>query len=290
MTPAPRISAVLAAIVLVLCFAPLAGAASIPRLSLLPEVAVAGPGISLCDLLPLDAPALVREKAAEVSLGAAPQLGSTRILDRTFIEHAIAADFGVLPALAVPQRVLVSRNIRLIDPQEVFRAVRDSLKAAKSSAADSLRPEDVTVQAQVFVAAGDPGLKVVEARPDAPSHGAVFRIAAANEPEVLPFYVSVRLAAGSPSLSHSTAESSLPRPRQAIASPVSRAFAIQPPQFLIAPGRRVTLNLQSDALHMILDVLCLDRGAMGQPVRVRLESGKILTATVDGPAHVSGRL
>jgi len=259
-----------------------ANSASLPRLGLLPEVAVTGASLSLCDLLPPDASAQLRSQAMEISLGASPQPGARRVLDRDFVDRAIAADLRIAPQVAVPERVLITRNVRLIDLQDVFQAVRGFLKARKSAAADSLGVDDLALEAQVFVGPGDPGLRVLDVSVDAARRYVRWKLSASNDPEVLPFYAGARI--GDASLFSPRAY-----PRTASASVAAAARKPQR-ESLIAPGQRATLNLQSDALEMVLDVLCLDRGGVGQQVRVRLESGKILTATVDGPAHVSGRL
>ena len=58
-------------------------------------------------------------------------------------------------------------------------------------------------------------------------------------------------------------------------------------EILVAQGERATLMLHSDALRIFVDVVSLERGTLGQQIRVRMvDSGKIFNAQVDGRAHL----
>ncbi len=262
-----------------------------PRVALLPEVSVPGTRVLLRDLLPPSAPQSLLTRAAEISFGAAPQPGSIRILGRDLIEHTIGADHEVASQLAVPERIVVSRNVRPVDLQEVFVAVRDALKAGGVPDADSLRLDDLVLESQVLVGPGDPGLRVIDVHADAGLRSARFKLWPSHDPEVLPFFVTARLAAGMRTTPLVTSDESFASASRSFgpAAPVPASDQKKLHEILVARGERATLILRSGTLQMFVDVVSLERGALGQPVRVRtLDGGKVVAAIVDGPAHLSG--
>ena len=170
-----------------------ARAARIPRIELLREVSIAGASVLLSDLLPASAPGSLRARAAEISLGAAPQPGNTRILERDAVERRVGANHEVLLEVAVPERIVVSRDARLITLTEVFVAVRMALQHGGVPAADTLQPEDILLESQVFVSPGDSGLQVMRMDFDRGLRRARFLLWPSRDPKVLPFFVTARL-------------------------------------------------------------------------------------------------
>jgi flagella basal body P-ring formation protein FlgA len=60
--------------------------------------------------------------------------------------------------------------------------------------------------------------------------------------------------------------------------------------FLVTPGRLATLNIASSNMQMLLIVNPLERGAMGQKIRVKLSgSGKILEGQVTGLGQLEAK-
>jgi flagella basal body P-ring formation protein FlgA len=58
-------------------------------------------------------------------------------------------------------------------------------------------------------------------------------------------------------------------------------------EILVAAGESATLTLHSDTLRIFVDVVSLERGTLGQQIRVRMpQTGKIFNAQVDGRAHL----
>src|SRR5271154_4461351 len=83
-------------------------AASIPRVELLRQASIAGTRVLLSDLLPTGAPESLRLRAAEISLGAAPQPGNLRILAKDLVERDAGASEGMLLEISIPESIVIS--------------------------------------------------------------------------------------------------------------------------------------------------------------------------------------
>ncbi len=262
-----------------------AHASRIPRIELLREVSVTGTRVLLSDLLPTSAPGSLRARAALISMGAAPQPGSTRILERDAVERQVSGSEEMLAEVSVPERIMVSRDSRPITLNEVFEAIRIALKQNGIPAAATLQPQDVLLETQIFVGPGDSGLQVMRMDLDRGLRRARFLLWPSRSPRVLPFFVTVQLAGELPL-------APLRPPREFgrfLQDSVTTAVAARPakPEILVAPGERATLTLRSEALRIFADVISLERGTLGQQVRVRMvDTGKIFNALVDGRAHL----
>jgi len=257
----------------------------IPRIELLREARVTGAGVLLSDLLPIGAGTSLRARAGKISLGAAPQPGNTRILERSGILGNIGASQDVAAEISVPERIVVSRDARPITVQEVFAAIRTAMDRSGMSAAANLHPDDILLQAQVLVGPGDAGLEVLSSDFDAGLKRARFLLWPSHDPKVLPFFVAARISGISPlaGLAALRERSRTGNKPGLLAAPARSAKA----EILVSPGEQATLILHSDALRMIAEVIPLERGTMGQQVHVRVvDTGKIFTAQVDGRAHL----
>jgi Chaperone for flagella basal body P-ring formation len=260
-----------------------------PRVELLSKVSVAGTRVFLSDLLPVSAPSSLCAVAAEISLGAAPQPGSIRILGRDAVERGLGANSETLARLDIPERIVVSRDTRPITLAEVFGAVRGALKVAGAAAWDTLRPVDISFESLVLVGPGDPGLRVMSMDLDRDLGSARFLLWPSRDPKVLPFFVTARRGGkllSAPVHSEMNPDHLVEDGPAPAVSPRGARQGLQQ-EILVARGERATLTLSSDALRMFVDVVSLEQGAMGQQVRVRiLDGGKVFSAVVDGRAHV----
>src|SRR4029077_7877617 len=128
MKPKRRSAPLGTAIFAVACFGVSTNAMRIPRIELLREVRVTGASVLLSDLLPVGAKGTLRARAQEIFLGAAPQPGNTRILERSGVLGNIGASQDVAAEIAVPERIVVSRDSRPITVQEVFAAIQNALE------------------------------------------------------------------------------------------------------------------------------------------------------------------
>lgn len=269
---------------------PTAQAAAVPRVGLLPQVSVVSARLMLSDLLPSAASPSLRALAAEISLGASPQPGSIRILEKVFVEQAIGGSEQVSAEVAVPERISVSRSARPVTLEEVFPVVRDALKATDARAANSLQFTDLFLESQVLVGSGDSGLRVINTESDPQLRRARFKVQASRDPEVLPFFVTAHLTEELGAKAGPDAGKSTPAKANPSGTTVS-AHAGDPDdrhEILVARGERATLVLHSNALQMFVDVVSLEAGALGQQIHVRTaDGGAVLNATVDGRSHLS---
>lgn len=262
-----------------------AKAMRVPRIELLHEVRIADAQVLLSDLLPGNAGASLRTQAQEISLGAAPQPGNTRVLERSALLDSIGASPDVVAKIAVPERIVVSRDARPVTVQEVVAAILRALGRGGIAGAAGLHPEDVLFQTQVLVGPGDAGLQVLRAEFDSGLRRARFLLWASRDPEVLPFFVTASLT-GNPALPPAHFVTGLGHAAGKANLAPARAFAAKQ-EFLVSPGERATLVLSSAALRMFVDVDPLERGSLGQQVRVRMaNTGKVVNARVDGHAHL----
>jgi hypothetical protein len=265
-----------------------AQASRLPRIELLRSAIVAGPSVLLSDLLPEEAPESLRSMAAAISLGAAPQAGNSRILDRGTVERISSATPEVLEEVSVPERMLVSRQRRAITVSEVLVAIRAAVSERQVPSEDTLEPEDVRLETDILVAPGDPGLRVVRMNLDRGLGRARFLLWASRDPQVLPFYATVRVGRDS-ALSPVLFSARLgDNAKVAAGHRLSPATERLPkPEILVAQGELATLTLQSAAVRIFVDVVCLERGTLGQTIRVRLpDSEKIFSAHVDGKSRL----
>jgi len=261
-----------------------ARAARVPRIELLQQVRVTGARLLLSDLLPENVSGALRARATEISLGAAPQLGNTRTLERAVLMNDFRVSPDILAEIAVPERIMVSREARPITVAEVLGAIRKALEHSSVRAGETLGAEDILLQSPVFVSPGDAGLQVMRMDLDAGLRRARFLLWPSLDPTVLPFFVTARLDGDLPRTPVHAAEQ-----RRSPESPKISSAAKSPakPVVLVVPGGRATLVLRSATLQMIADVAPLERGILGQQIRVRvMDTGKIFNAQVDGPAHL----
>ncbi len=262
-----------------------ATAMRVPRIELLREVRVTRADLRLSDLLPSGAKADLRSRAAEISLGAAPQPGTTRVLERGGILENISAREDVAREVEIPERVFVVRDVRPVTVEEVYAAIRNSLGGLGISVAASLRPEDVLLQTQVLVAPGDAGLEVLRSDFDAGLKRGRFLLWASRDPRVLPFFVTVRFASDPPAAGRRAAAKGNATLNKLEPAPVSVLAPARgaDSEALVVPGEPATLVVHSESMRMTADVIPLERGAMGQRIRVRVaDTGKVFSARVDG--------
>jgi hypothetical protein len=271
---------VLAIAVAACCAVPTA-AMRLPRIELLKQVQVEGATVLLSDLLPESADASLQARAREISLGAAPQPGHTRVLGRDVVLEEIVASGGVAEPVSVPEQIVISRGARAITTTEVLAAIQNAMQDSKIPMAIPLHPEDILLESQVLVGPGEAGLEVLRADFDRAMKRGRFLLWASKNPSVLPFFVAVRFAEGSPA----AALAAVKEKSRNVSGRVLQPAAVQrtKPEFLVSPGEPATLFLHSAAVQMVADVMPLERGTMGQRVHVRaVDTGKIFTAQVDG--------
>jgi hypothetical protein len=245
------------------------------RIVLRPNAEVSSTMILLSDLVPADAPDYVREEAARIPLGLAPQAGTNRVLERSQIASAI--EHAGLPddVFSVPERVTVRRAGRIPSQTDVWAAVERYLAAHPTSAIRDTHSGDLRL-ASGFSIPPESHLEVTKVTIDRALHLAhLYLTVNGASGGAHPFYASARL-------------SSLPandllsvvsgRKSKHVSAEESPAAPI-----LVEPKTVARLHLHSSESDMMLEVRPLERGALDQTIRVRLtSSAKTLQARVIG--------
>jgi hypothetical protein len=246
------------------------------RISIPAEVSVQTDILVLADLLPRNVPRELKNIAANVGLGSAPQIGSLRHLSREFISSIL--DEVELPSssFAVPETVVIHRTARPISRDEVAAAVLSALR--RNPALPSIDISSLAVDAFVDVPDSDPQLEVIQTTLDAPLVRLRFRLAAKASPVATPFFATARLAP----------DSITTIPRTAITRSIARR-ALDPavaPLFVLT-GRAAHLHVHSANSDMQLVVKPLQRGRLGETIRVRLVGSiKTLQGRVIAPGEL----
>jgi Chaperone for flagella basal body P-ring formation len=268
-----RIACVGGVILLVLAYRAEAACRALP----LRESVEVGPGVlSLADLLPAGAagggcPELYRA-AARVSLGAAPRAGSERVLDGREIrgrleqiENSAASGREGWSWLAqTPERIVV----RLAGARKSCAEVADFL--AQAQARQGLTANDAEWRGELNC--GGAG-SVPQSAPIELTKTAwnpllqrwEFALRCLRAGQCVPFLVWARGANGEASL-----------PAIAPGAAPDREAAVK-------RGQRATLTWDESGIRIVLPVTCLEAGAVGQSIRVRLDNGRTtLRAEVAG--------
>jgi hypothetical protein len=243
------------------------------RITLLDGAVVRGDSIVLADLLPVDTPRLLRDAAENVNLGRSPQSGLYRRLARSAVLWVLAANGVEASAFVIPEFITVRRATHVVTRGEVLAAIRQALAKSELPNFPSLQPDDVSFDP---IALPDQAshLEVTEITYDEFIGRARFRLRVISAPEVHPFYVTAILPFGS-----TINPSSL---RGAVAAHTSSSSSTSPDSpVLLDPGRLARLHLHSSNANIFLDVRPLQRGHLGEIIRVRFPSnGRTFRARV----------
>lgn len=248
--------------------------------ALLSSAEVSGDAVLLSNVLPSDAPPDLQRRAEGIRLGTAPQDGATRTISR----EAIAAilERSLLPgsSFLIPEYITIRRTGRVVTRQEVFRAIQAAMGSTSPQGRSELRLEDIRLGPAVRISVAEPQLRVTQVLLDHRTGCVWFRLKAAASPEVLPFYVALRSPSffgKGPLVSRAvSANATLPHPAPDSTLPI-----------LVEPGSPARLCVRSPDSKMVLTVNPMQRGRLGETIRVRLPgTAKILKARVAGKAYL----
>jgi len=255
---------------------PISAQAGVVRVALLEHAQVRSDSVFLSDLLPTDIPNTLREAATKISFGAAPQNGTSRQISRASIVATLAEN-GLSPAsFVVPEVLTVERSGHQVTREEVYSAIRQALDRNRFAELPSFQLEDLSLDATVFVPDDHPDLEVTQAAFDEFIGRARFRLWTRSAPEVHPFFATARISTQFGSLSPASTPA-----RSAVVSASSESSIAQP--YLIESNRFARLQLHSLNANILLQVKALQRGRLGDVIRVRLPgNGKTLLARVIG--------
>jgi hypothetical protein len=253
------------------------------RIALLANTEIQSDSIVLANLLPGTVSRRIREAAQTVALGAAPQNGATRQFTREALTAAISSS-GLSPAdFIIPESVTIRRGSRLISLAEIYSAIQSSLAKNPVLGIPPFQLRDLSLDADVRVPPGDAGLQVTQITFDQFIGRARFRLWTRSAPGVLPFFVTAKVSSVVPA---SPSASKLLTIAARSSSTLDTSALV-----LVQPSRPARLHLHSSNMDMLLQVLPLQRGRLGEVIRVRLAgTGRTVQARVAGDAYLDATL
>jgi len=266
--------------------------ASCPRAVLQEQTAISGSQFSLADLFAPDTCPELLHIAAQVGAGVVPRVGSTRVIPALEIDRLL----GTLDRLVennrlrvgefvTPDRVTVRRSSASMSCAEFSRAVMNaprtgSVSPLSSSPAnfadiDCGPAERLPQNAKLEIT------KVVWDRGIRQWHLSVRCLPASD---CVPFLVRVQ---GQMPASSPVPDFRVTRlPAAPYSTPRSSKNAAT-----VKSGQKMTLLWEQSGIRMVVPVICLDAGAIGDSVRVRTKSGgRVLRAEVVNGAILRVRL
>lgn len=233
--------------------------------------------IALSDLLPPEASSATRKASAEVVLGWSPRPGTTRVIEAADIAHALASRADLLRRLAVPDRILVRRAGFPVGRGAVLNAIRRFFEERNSPV--DLGNARIEWDEEITTLAANAALRVTHAAWDPPRQTlrlSMHAIDSALGPDFL-----VQLHSSNP----------LPGLPAQSSNLVSKPLATETGHPLIGAGTRAWLTLEGKEMRLQIEVVCLQRGTLGQQIRV-LSTGthRVFQAEVTGPRTLRARL
>jgi len=236
------------------------------RIALLANAQVQGDAVLLADFMPPHIPRELRAVAESISLGPAPQIGSTRTFSRATLAAALEDARLSRDSFLVPEFLTARRAGHFLTQQDVFTAIEAALTKNKNVPVPALRPQDLTLESIIEVPDGPSTLEVTQMTFDESIRRARFRLWPRNAPGTLPFYVTAPIK---------TEKSSQP-----ISGPNASALSAKS-AILVDPRQLARLHLHSANSTMLLLVRPLQPGHLNETIRVRLvASGRTLQAKV----------
>jgi hypothetical protein len=244
-------------------------------------VEVTGPEVSLADLLaPSACPSLLRA-ARSVRLGSAPLAGSARVLagdqvrglfQKVARDHRVASGLG-----AVPERITVRRAGGRASCAEIGSEILAALPAA-SSGAQTPPAEGFDCASAERVPAGS-AVEVTRIgwNPELNSWEVAARCV--RPADCVPFLVRVR-------------GGDAPAERARFAPHVRGAQRTRPGAGPVAAaavraGQTATLTWDERGIRLLVPVICLEPGGIGENVRVRIRGGgRVLRAVVESAGEL----
>jgi hypothetical protein len=255
---------------------------------LIREAVVHGASIYLSDLLPESSPAALRDLTKEIVVGQSPRPGSTRVLSSEAMVKLLKEE-NLLDRLQAHGSIVIRRASRAITPEEVTEAMRKTLRRNDLFSGAQISPEAVRFPGALMVSTENPDLHVTRLELDRTLHVMEFWIVSGSDPGVLPFLVMVRPTGGTRELAE---QLDLPSTDQrGAAADMARSLSglygerhTEHGETEVEPGKAARLHLTSaSGTQMFLNATALERGAIGQRVRVKIQpTGRVLDARVVG--------
>ncbi len=235
------------------------------------EVTVASPLLRVGDLAPGNR---LAAKLAATVLAPSPQPGSPLRLSRGQLQAQLRR-LGVNPArFVIPSQVEIVRQAQAIPFAAVIAAVSSYLRRP-------VAPSELLYSAPATTAAA-PAVVVVRERVDA-AHGRLELLCRdRNDPQLLPFAVSLALSPAALSRRAAAARARELAWARAVVKPRPRAVPMPTP-ILVQPGHTANLLINTPGFALVTQVMPLEPGRLGQHIRVTsLATHAVLPAVVSG--------
>jgi hypothetical protein len=299
-----------ATLALFLVSEPMGAAGSLEPRVRIPKLAeVQGETIRLSDLLPPDAPAELEQIGSRIILGNSPLPASERVISKAQIEQQLREFPSVRERLDLPERLTISCRQRRLSLDEIRVAIETFLAAEGISASRPALEDSLSHQAPVFVTRQNPGLVVKRMEPDRVRRQIRFLLWTSNEPQVLPFYVTVEEQAKNATpvfMGHAETGPEAPaadrqveahkadgdsfaallkssRSGATVRNAGSARQATAPAMVLVTRGKPTKMVVETGTLRMTALVSPLESGVKGQLIRVKnVDTQRIFMAEVAG--------
>ena len=227
-------------------------------------VQVCHDGLLLSDLLPSEASPALRQRAATVYLGRAPGLGSTRVLEAREIERLLPKAGGEAN-IAVPPRVTIQRTGWPIARGNLSHVILQYFKTRRWGTGD-FAADRVWWDEGFTTVKADASLEVVAVTSNLSAGTLDLKLRCVSRADCTPFLVRLPLPDGPGA-----------KERQAIASvaesgepPIRRPDAAgRSDPLLVKAGEPSILRNESVGIRISVTVMPLQRGVLGQRIRVR---------------------
>jgi flagellar basal body P-ring formation chaperone FlgA len=265
--------------------------ASQPPIPLQASIVTRKDSVSLADFLPADVTGEPRSLVSEVALGKAPLPGEHRTFERAEVLRAITPVSGLAGLLEIPVSLEVTRWARRLAPDEIARAINESLSAGPSPSAARLAPEEIELPSEAMVAEAAPQFRIIRA--EAAGHSDTrMQLWTVSEPGQPPFWVRVlRPISEFKSLGAMKGAAKVTHSGMAIhggANSLVETPVVSPDAPLaVKAGAAVEVIVQGRGMRIATSGVALSPGREGQAIRVRtVPAGKILLGVLDEAGKV----
>lgn len=246
------------------------------------SVEVTGSDLTLADLLSADACTPVRTVAAGITIGAAPLAGSPRVLERLQVRgwlEDLASASGLKGEAKdeavenIPAKIVVRRRLMKKSCAAIADLARRSLSPAGDLKLENLNcaaaqsvPESARLE--ITKSAWNPALQRWE-----------FFLRCARIEDCIPFLVWTSAIPNHRTYHGEAAVLNLSSSQKSFSEKSFDAYSAN--ERLVRKGQTATLRWDQDGIGIVLPVICLDGGVLGQTVRVQIRNaGRILRAQI----------
>jgi hypothetical protein len=253
-----------------------ARAGTLQPVQLRESAVVRGDRITLSDLLPADAPLTLRQQGSEVTLGASPNLGSTRVFTAEGVVRGLATKPELLRYLKVPDRILVRRQGVPLDRDSLGAVARRFLEETGFNIPDDA---PLTWDREIVTRTTSPALAVSRAKSGLTRNSTELWMRCVDRGTCPDFLARVQNTTCSPGRRLQHPSNSADRP--GTASSDER----------IKEGSKAWLIIDSGSIRLSLAVVCLQPGSIGEKIRVLSPSNhRVFLAEIVGAGILHMRI